>query len=181
MTDKPLGQAKMQFEIPRPLVILETDDWILNHRVDSVLPGYLMLGARTERNDLSSMRHDALAELGTLLATAQSSLIRILSPDHIYISRYGHTAGHTLHFHMIPICGWLKAQFFENQRYRLLEEFSYDSSLRGERDTDGAELTLFVWREFCENPEPPPVQGPSIQEVVENLRTLMGSATNRSQ
>ncbi|MEO8490811.1 MULTISPECIES: hypothetical protein [unclassified Pseudomonas] len=36
---------------------------------------------------------------------------------------------------------------------------------------DGAELTLFVWREFGENPMPPVVQGPSVSNVMEQLRT----------
>ncbi|MNJ56826.1 hypothetical protein D3C77_523900 [compost metagenome] len=36
--------------------------------------------------------------------------------------------------------------------------------------TDGAELTLFVWREFCERPEPPAVQGQSVEQVITALR-----------
>jgi hypothetical protein len=37
--------------------------------------------------------------------------------------------------------------------------------------TDGAELTLFVWREFAENPKPPVIQGRSVEEVIEELRS----------
>lgn len=37
--------------------------------------------------------------------------------------------------------------------------------------TDGAELTLFVWREFGENPTPPAIQGCSVEEVIEELRS----------
>lgn len=36
--------------------------------------------------------------------------------------------------------------------------------------TDGAELTLFVWREFGESLTPPPIQGPGIEPVIEQLR-----------
>ncbi|MGO6906813.1 HIT family protein, partial [Rhizobium ruizarguesonis] len=43
----------------------------------------------------------------------------------------------------------------------------------GETATDGAELTLFVWREFCERAEPPPVKGPSVSEAIELLRETM--------
>jgi hypothetical protein len=40
--------------------------------------------------------------------------------------------------------------------------------------TDGAELTLFVWREFCERRDPPPVQGPSVGRVIAALRDEWG-------
>lgn len=36
--------------------------------------------------------------------------------------------------------------------------------------TDGAELTLFVWREFGESLTPPQVQGPGVAQVIEQLR-----------
>jgi diadenosine tetraphosphate (Ap4A) HIT family hydrolase len=62
------------FEPPEHLVVLQTQDWMLNHRVDTVLPGYLMLGARMPTKDLSLMRPEALAELGALLAATQKAL-----------------------------------------------------------------------------------------------------------
>jgi diadenosine tetraphosphate (Ap4A) HIT family hydrolase len=43
------------FEPPPHLVILQTGHWMLNHRVDSALPGYLMPGAHMATNDLSRM------------------------------------------------------------------------------------------------------------------------------
>jgi diadenosine tetraphosphate (Ap4A) HIT family hydrolase len=106
------------FEPPEHLVILRTDHWVLNHRVDAVLPGYLMLGARMPTNDLSLMGAEALAELGVLLARAQSGLSAILKPEHLSIGRYGHVAGYPLHFHIMPICGWVKHRFFADPRYR---------------------------------------------------------------
>ena len=36
--------------------------------------------------------------------------------------------------------------------------------------TDGAELTLFVWREFGESLTPPQVHGPGVAQVIEQLR-----------
>jgi len=36
--------------------------------------------------------------------------------------------------------------------------------------TDGAELTLFIWREFGESPEPPSIQGPGVEQIIERLR-----------
>jgi diadenosine tetraphosphate (Ap4A) HIT family hydrolase len=162
------------FQPPQHLVILQTDHWVLNHRVDSALPGYLMLGARVPTNDLSLMSALALTELGTLLAQAQKALTAILKPEHLYIGRYGHMAGHALHFHILPVCGWVKRSFFADPRHRNLRTF-YQPSDAGDAvdETDGAELTLYVWREFCENPVPPPISGPPIHEVIEALRGLM--------
>ena len=133
-----------------------------------------MLGACAPTNDLSTMRPEALAELGILLARAQKALNAILQPEHLYIGRYGHMAGHALHFHIIPVCGWVKQSFFGDPRYRVLQSFYQpsdgDNAAGG---TDGAELTLYVWREFCENPNPPRISGPPIREVVESLKVLM--------
>src|SRR5258708_5712747 len=120
---KGLGCKMGIFESPKHLVILETQHWVLNHRVDSALPGYLMLGARAPTNNLSVMRSEALAELGPLLARAQEALNAILQPEHLYIGRYGHMAGHTLHFHIIPIGGWVKRCFFSDPRYGVLQSF----------------------------------------------------------
>ena len=162
------------FEPPEHLAILRTEHWVLNHRADSTLPGYLMLGSRAHTHDLSMMRMEALLELGALLARAQAALNTILKPEHLYIGRYGHMAGHAFHFHLIPICGWVKQSFFGDPRYRVLRNF-YQPADDGAAidETDGAELTLYVWREFCENPRPPPISGPSIREVIDRLKVFL--------
>jgi diadenosine tetraphosphate (Ap4A) HIT family hydrolase len=173
MVDKSLGRVSDAFQPAKHLVILQTEDWVLNHRVDSALPGYLMLGARVPTNDLSVLRPQALAQLGTLLANAQTALTAILKPEHLYIGRYGHSAGYSLHFHLIPICAWVRQLFFDDLRYRVLRDLTHHSGVLDADKTDGAELTLYVWREFCENPVPPPISGPSVQEVIERLKVLM--------
>jgi diadenosine tetraphosphate (Ap4A) HIT family hydrolase len=157
------------FQPPEHLVITQTDDWILNHRVDTALPGYLMLGARASTNRLAAMSRRALSQLGELLAAAQEAIETALAPKYLYIGRYGHSAGHALHFHIIPVCDWVVRGFFADPRYRHLE------SLRthGDGQTDGAELTLYIWREFCESPRPPAITGSSVGEVVERLRALL--------
>jgi diadenosine tetraphosphate (Ap4A) HIT family hydrolase len=162
------------FEPPPRLVILRTEHWMLNHRVDSALPGYLMLGARMPTNDLWRMPPQALAELGTLLARAQEALTATLKPEHLYIGRYGHAPGHALHFHIIPVCAWVKRRFFSDPRHRDLRTFYQPSDAGDAEDkTDGAELTLYVWREFCENPLPPPISDPPIDEVIARLKAFM--------
>lgn len=173
MVDKSSGRTAGAFQSPTHLVIVQTEDWVLNHRVDSALPGYLMLGTRVPTNDLSLLRPEALAQLGSLLANAQKALTTILKPEHLYIGRYGHSAGHALHFHLIPICGWVRQLFFDDPRYRVLRNLTHQSPALDADKTDGAELTLYVWREFCESPAPPPISVPSVYEVVERLKVAM--------
>jgi diadenosine tetraphosphate (Ap4A) HIT family hydrolase len=153
-------------------IILETEHWLASHRADSVLPGYLILGARQATNELHRLPERVLAELGGLLAKLQRALQATLDPEHLYVGRYGHTSGHAFHFHIIPICGWVKQCFFEDPRYRALLSLQHPPV----GDTDGAELTLYVWREFCERPDPPPISGPSVEDVVEMLRSCLASS-----
>jgi diadenosine tetraphosphate (Ap4A) HIT family hydrolase len=157
-------------EIPEPFFITETDGWSVNHRINSFLPGYLMVSSKTFTNDLSELSKEALSSLGPLLARAQDVLKRNLQAERVYIGRYGHTPGYPIHFHVIPIYQWVEDLLWNDDRYRLLQTFTNGP---GESATDGAEMTLFVWREFCERPEPPPIKGPSIADVIGLLRLVM--------
>lgn len=153
-------------------VVHESEHWIINHRMNSELPGYLMLSAKTMSNVLASLPAEALAELGGLQARIQQTIETRLQPKRLYIGRFGHDAGYSIHFHFIPIYHWVEALFWRDDRYRLLQTFG---SIENESpQTDGAELTLFVWREFCERPDPPPVQGPSVDQVIAILREEWG-------
>lgn len=158
-------------QIPETLQIFATDFWLLNHRIDSALPGYLMLGSKLLTNDLSELPQEALVELGPLLAQAQKAVMSQLRPNRLYISRYGHSPGHPIHFHLIPVYDWVEQLFWSDRRYRALEQFAEASSEPG---TDGAELTLFIWREFCERVDPPPIVDPSVADVIVLLREAMG-------
>ena len=157
-------------EIPRSLIVFESEHWTLNHRVDCALPGYLMLAARAPASDLSSLPQKALDELGPLLAAAQRALTAVLKPDHLYVGRFGHTSGYAIHFHLLPICGWVKERFVADERYDAVRRLDPRTDAG---DTDGAEMTLYVWREFCESKNPPEASGPSIDTVVQQLRALL--------
>ncbi|MFK8328700.1 HIT family protein [Pseudomonas sp. BJa5] len=162
-------------DIPPRLIIHESRYWVLNHRMDSALPGYLMLSAKQMTHSLAALPIEAQAELGVLQARIQKAIDDQLQPKRLYIGRFGHGAGYAIHFHFIPVYAWVEALFWEDERYRLLQTFgSIDSALA---QTDGAELMLFVWREFCERPEPPPVQGPSVDQVIAALRTALSPAS----
>lgn len=153
--------------IPRSFVIHETEHWTLNHRLNSAMPGYLMLGARSDASALHEMPDSALAELGPLLAKIQYLIEALFKPKRLYIGRYGHEPGHSIHFHIIPIHDWVEDLFWQDQRYRLLKTLS---SPNPQSLTDGAELTLFVWREFCERPDPPPSSGVTVEQTITRLR-----------
>lgn len=165
----------MAFSIPEHLIIKTTDHWIVNHRVDSRLPGYVMIGSCLDAADLAGLPRAALAELGELLAHAQQILRDILGAEHVYLGRYGHQAGPSIHFHVIPIYAWVKAAFKADSRYAALQ--SLRTTGAGNTEYDGAEMTLFVWREFCEGPNAPAVQGPSVSDVVRRLRQNMPGKT----
>jgi len=156
--------------LPR-YIIHESTHWVVNHRMDSALPGYLMLSAKQMTNSLAALPTQALAELGQLQALIQQAIETHLHPRHLYISRFGHEARYSIHFHFIPIYPWIETLYWQDERYRSLQAFgSLDNAVP---QTDGAELTLFVWREFCERPDPPPVQGPSIDQTINMLRRVL--------
>ena len=164
------------FRPPADLIVSETDHWIINHRVDSSLPGYFMVGSRLETNSLSDLPEAALHELGIHLAKLQKILTELLNPPHFYVGRYGHMAGRSIHFHVIPIYDWVADAFVADDRYRVLHQFYTAGDYDDGSDAlfDGAEMTLFVWREFCEGSTPPFVTGPSVSEVVASIRDKWG-------
>ncbi|QJI29406.1 HIT family protein [Pseudomonas sp. ADAK18] len=155
-------------QIDPAYILHETEHWILNHHLASALPGYLMLGAKTPISSLADLPEPALAELGGLLAKTQRVMEVQLAPKWLYISRFGHMPGFPLHFHFIPVYGWVEDLFWQDERYRVLENFAAATS--PQPLTDGAELTLFIWREFGESFTPPATQGPSVCETIGRLR-----------
>ncbi|ASW10501.1 HIT family protein [Rhizobium sp. 11515TR] len=151
-------------------LIGESDGWLVSHRANSALPGYLMIASKRSANDLFDLPDAALREIGPLLALSQATLKQELGAPRVYIGRYGHVSGLTFHFHVIPIYDWVEKLFWQDARYRILEQFAEGE---GETETDGAELTLFVWREFCERLQPPEIEGPNVPETIALLREAM--------
>jgi diadenosine tetraphosphate (Ap4A) HIT family hydrolase len=168
-------QRSAPLEVPYQFVICEVDFWIINHRINSALPGYLMVASKLPVYDLADLPNGALTELGPLLAEAQKALRTTLKPVRVYIGRYGHSPGYPIHFHIIPVYDWVEALFWRDDRYRVLENFvdAHFVEAQGGPGTDGAELTLFIWREFCERPDPPPIEGHSVSEAITLLRDKM--------
>ncbi|WP_160007324.1 HIT family protein [Rhizobium sp. 18055] len=153
-------------EVPLEFHIARTSGWSVNHRVNSALPGYLIIASIKVTNELSDLSAESLCSMGTVFATVQR-VLTALGARRVYIARYGHSPGYPIHFHAIPIYGWVEDLFWQDNRYRLLEQFADGP---GETPTDGAELTFFVWREFCERINPPPITGPSVADTIAILR-----------
>ncbi|CRM48989.1 MULTISPECIES: HIT family protein [Pseudomonas] len=160
-------------QIDPAYLLHQTEYWLLNHHLTTRLPGYLMLGAKAPIDSLADMPDAALAELGGLLARVQRVMETQLQPKWLYISRYGHMPGLPLHFHFIPVYDWVEDAFWQDERYRTLQGFG--SQTLAKNLTDGAELTLFVWREFGESTAPPKIKGPSVVEVIQRLSAAFKS------
>jgi diadenosine tetraphosphate (Ap4A) HIT family hydrolase len=146
--------------------------------VNSELSGYFMVGSKMNTNDLSRLPKGALSELGSHLAKLQQIMEELLSPTHFYVGRYGHMTGHAIHFHVIPVYDWVARAFDSDERYKALRQFYTPGVYEDGSDStfDGAEMTLFIWREFCESKNPPEIQGPSVHEIVEIVRKRIQDA-----
>ncbi len=149
----------MTFTIPQEMIVYEAEHWRINHRVNCSVPGYLMIGAKAANAiELPDLTLPAQREVGPLLTLATKILRTELGADRVYVGRYGHDTGYPVHFHLIPVYSWIVAAYHNDPRYA------------SEPKPDGANLTLFIWREYCENPSPPANPGPSISTAITTLR-----------
>lgn len=148
------------FKPPNDMVVHETSHWRINHRINCPVPGYLMVGAKSDdAAEMSDLTTSAQQEIGSLLAQATRILRADFGAIRVYVTRFGHEPGHTVHFHVIPVYSWIVKAYHSDKRYS------------AEPNPDGANLTLFIWREYCENPTPPECPGPSIPEAIAKLRS----------
>ena len=168
------------FVPPPEFVVWETPHWLVNQRCNAALPGYLMVGAKDPAAaDLADLCPAALAELGMVLQRTQQAIRDVLRPLHLYTCRFGHEAGHTIHFHIIPVCEWVAEAYGRDARYRQLQQFyahPLDGTSAGATEFDGADMTLYICREFAESKTPPPVVGLSVAQVIQCLRGRLEDA-----
>jgi diadenosine tetraphosphate (Ap4A) HIT family hydrolase len=161
---------------PATTIVFESHHWQINQRVDTRLPGYLMMAPRSANAvSFSTISPEALAEMGPLLAKVTRTIEEQVRPRHLYVSRYGHMSGNNLHFHIIPVYDWLIKAFQSDARYRVLRQFDTPGIYNSGQDLgfDGAEMTVFIWREFTEGRATLPSECPNVQEVIGHLRTAM--------
>jgi diadenosine tetraphosphate (Ap4A) HIT family hydrolase len=165
------------FVPPKDLIVHETVHWRINQRVDARLPGYLMMAPKDpEATGFATIKPEALLEMGPVLAKVTGAVEMHLKPQHLYVGRYGHTGGHNLHFHIIPVYNWLAEAFRNDSRYRALRRYDTPGVENSGKNIgfDGAEMTLFVWREFVEARTSPRVQGPGVMDTIHLLRAALG-------
>lgn len=143
-------------------VVFETEHWRVNQRVDSPLPGYLVVGARCE-SSLHSLADGALVELGPILSRAAAVLESLLDAEHVHVCQFGYESGHSTHFHLIPIYEWVKEAYFQAAAERETEVWYPDFA-------DGPSLTLFVSEEFSRGRSPCEIRGPAMFHVIRQLR-----------
>ena len=142
------------------MLIHETNHWVIKHRADSKLPGYLILSAKNPDIDsLSQLSCEALSELGLLQAQATGFLETRLGARLVYICRFGHQPGNTPHFHIVPFYDWVKKAYLADP---LWVEF--------EPEPDGPVYFTYITRAFIEYETSPNIEGPSIEMAVQVLR-----------
>lgn len=142
-TDRLMPVIESRLQIPSGMIIHETYHWVINYNFTSALPCRLILGSKAPVDSLADLAPAALHEfVELLLARSQSMLQRELAPKHLYVSRYGHSSGYPIHFHLIPAYPWVESLFWEDIRYRLLDTSA--NSQKAENRTDGTEMTLFI-------------------------------------
>ena len=162
-------------EPPAALVVQETEHWLVNHCVDSTLPGYLIVSSlHPGAERLADLPTLARVELGEILARLDEALSAVLSPTRVYFARWGHTPGHAVHFHVIPVFPWLVEAARADARYRGLLRLHGAREDDGGDSLDGPDLTLYVVREYQERDTPPPVEMPSVEETTQRLRKHLG-------
>ena len=145
----------------------ETVHWRVNQRVDSTLPGYLIVGAKEqEATELAHLSQKALSEIGLVLGIVTGTLQRLFQPEHIHICRFGHDLHHTVHFHVIPIYGWVRQAYD-----RIAREGT--TQVRYPKFTDGTSLTLFVTEEFRDGRAPCEIARPNIHDAINALREAL--------
>src|SRR5574343_781820 len=168
-----------EFVPPDDSVIYETAHWRVNHRCDTPYPGYLMIGAKQpEAARLSDLAMEAQRQLGPLIAQATRFLHEDLGAKRVYEGRYGHSPGHAVHYHLIPVYDWTVAAYLQDGRFRVLQQFyGPGPEISTPEAFDGADMTLFIWRTFAEpGVLPPSIDGPTVNEVVGRLRRLFEAA-----
>lgn len=162
-------------EPPDDLVVLRTDHWLVNQCVDVAIPGYLIVGATDPAADrVSRLTPAAQAELGPLLARVHRAIEAELDPRIIYCVKWGHGAGHPVHFHVIPVFPWMEEALHRDERYRALQAFHGEDTWDLAEDYDGTEMCLFVRRESAEKAAAEDLAAAGREEVVRRLRGRIG-------
>jgi len=140
------------------LVVWTTNQWAVNQRRDCELPGYLIVGAKDKNaSNFTDLSTEAWAELGPVLAKVTSAPQSYFAPRSIYIGRYGHASGFSVHFHVVTVHPWIA-------------EAAAD--IHGE--LDGPEMMLYVSESFTDRDENAVLESEFPRKTLEDLRESFG-------
>jgi diadenosine tetraphosphate (Ap4A) HIT family hydrolase len=142
-----------------PLLIFETEHWVVSHRADSRWPGYLVVAARTPHPDLRDLDEAALAALGGVLKDTETLLRRAFAPHKVIFAKLGFSPGASCHFHAIPATAALLAEIAAHPAYAA--------------EPDGNDAMLFVSRVYCERALDER-ESSQLRATIAMLRTLHG-------
>ncbi|MGY0216181.1 hypothetical protein ACWJJH_02210 [Endozoicomonadaceae bacterium StTr2] len=144
------------------LIVLERNYWTVNHRTLSTYPGYLMIQARERAAELSGLNNSALLELGPVMAEVESLLQHTFSPRRIIFSKLGFSAGHSSHFHVLPVYDWLLQEIVDNPQWI--------------NNPDGNDVMLYVNRIYCEQQHPEQAEK-ITREAIQQINNTLAIST----
>ncbi|WP_394250500.1 HIT family protein [Vibrio profundi] len=142
--------------IPDENVVFENEYWVVNHRMNTTYPGYLMVASKSESTELLDLCDKSLASLGLVLAKVEGLLQTTFSPQKVIFSKLGFSKGFNCHFHAVPVSE------------KVIEEICRSSSYTFD-EPDGNDVMLFINREYCEDQDPEKVKV-VVSESVTRLR-----------
>lgn len=123
--------------IPAEFIVFERKHWVVNYRMGSTYPGYLMVASRQSVSDISELETPALEEMGKVLADVERAIRVVYNPYKVLVGKLGFTKGFNCHFHVVPVHAWVLEEIKLNTRYA--------------DEPDGNDVMLYVNREYCEN------------------------------
>ncbi len=127
--------------------LLQGDHWQININLRYGVPGYLFvtsLGAATD--SFSAQPPEAFPELGRFLGLACGAVEAVLQPEKVLTGKFGMVPDFPLHFHVLPLYGWITQAFQAAHAYHALQALNPKGYPVA---PDAAELIAFVWREYC--------------------------------
>lgn len=92
------------------LLIAQTTHFRVDHCGDCMVPGYLIVSARSPVRSLSELSAPAAAEFGGILARATRAIEVVVAPERVYCARFGEES-EAVHLHLFPRTQRLAEQY----------------------------------------------------------------------
>lgn len=153
------GKSRVMFfkrkyiDIPDDNVLLETKYWIVNQRMDTEYPGYLMIGSKESAFRISELCNEALSSMGLIIGAVEKRIYECLKPKTVIVSKLGFSKGFSCHFHLIPVYSWVYNAIRYNESYSISEP-------------DGSDFALFITRQYCDGNEQLPKKALNHEEAI---------------